>query len=261
MKLVGEYLFPNAPQELVWEMFLDPTVLASIMPGCERLEKVREQDGETQYEGDMKIKVGPVQGKFQGTVILSHLQPPQSYQIKVHGKGPQGIVDGVGSIQLAAGNAGTQLQYEGNANISGQIAAVGQRLMDSSAKAIVKQSLQNLDAQIQARLTAAQAPTPAEPQLTISTDQPLVANISQPTSSIPHPTPKNQILLPPPSQTEFAFGVAKEVLNDLLPKDENQRLLIGAISLLALYLFLRGIVRRWSKQIAKDVARELKRNR
>lgn len=254
MKLVGEYLFPNAPQELVWEMFLDPTVLASIMPGCERLEKVREQDGETQYEGDMKIKVGPVQGKFQGTVILSHLQPPQSYQMKVHGKGPQGIVDGLGSIQLTWGDAGTQLQYEGNANISGQIAAVGQRLMDSSAKAIVKQSLQNLDAQIQARLTAAQAPAPVEPQLTTSTDQPATANISQ-------PPPPNKILLPPPSQTEFAFGVAKEVLNDLLPKDENQRLLIGTISLLVVYLFLRGIVRRWSKQIAKDVAKELKRNK
>lgn len=257
MKLTGEHLFPNAPQELVWEMFLNPTVLASIMPGCERLEKVREQDGETQYEGEMKIKVGPVQGKFQGTVILSHLQPPQSYQMKVHGKGPQGIVDGLGSVSLTWSNAGTLMHYEGNANISGTIASVGQRLMDSSAKAIIKQSLQNLDAQIQARLN------PPEP---VTIRQPLAATSLPPTDQSaadnqPPPAAKSHVLLPPPSQTEFAFGVAKDVLNDLLPKDENQRLLIGAISLLALYLFLRGIVRHWSRQIAKDVAKELKRHK
>ena len=83
MKLTGTYTF-NAPRELVWEMFLDPTVLAQIMPGCEELVKV----GDNEYEGQLKIKVGPVQGSFKGNVQLSELNPPHTYHMEVNGKGP-----------------------------------------------------------------------------------------------------------------------------------------------------------------------------
>ena len=78
MKVSGEYLF-DGPQELVWETLLDPEVLASVLPGCEKLELV----GENEYEGALKIKVGPVQGQFMGKVKLEDIQPPDSYTMQV----------------------------------------------------------------------------------------------------------------------------------------------------------------------------------
>ncbi|MEL6185532.1 MAG: SRPBCC domain-containing protein, partial [Myxococcota bacterium] len=39
VKLNGEYVF-EAPREEVWKALLDPEVLASILPGCDKLELV-----------------------------------------------------------------------------------------------------------------------------------------------------------------------------------------------------------------------------
>ena len=63
VELEGNYEIA-APQELVWEMMLDPEVLARIMPGCEKLERVDEN----KFEGRLNIRIGPVQGVFQGKV-------------------------------------------------------------------------------------------------------------------------------------------------------------------------------------------------
>ena len=65
MKVAGEYTF-EAPAAEVWKALLDPVVLAAVMPGCEKLELVDDA-----YVGELNIEVGPVQGKFQGKVVLS----------------------------------------------------------------------------------------------------------------------------------------------------------------------------------------------
>lgn len=250
MNLTGNYTFSDAPRQLVWEMFLDPAVLAAIMPGCERLERV----GENQYEGEMKLKVGPVQGVFQGTVELSNLQAPESYHMKVNGKGPSGIVDGSGEVRLEETDAGTIMHYEGTAQVSGRIASVGQRLMDSSAKAITRQSLQNLDAQIQARLhpelaamAEAEQPAPATAIL-----PPAGGNGAPYISGRPAP-------LPPPTPTEFALGVAREMADDLLPEDKNQRMVAGIVALAGVYLLFNLFVGWWTRKLARQIAKEMKK--
>ncbi len=234
MKLEGSYTF-EAPRDLVWEMFLDPDVLARIMPGCQKLERV----GEDEYEGKLKIKVGPVQGLFNGNVKLSDLEPPHTYKMKVKGKGPSGIVDGVGQVRLEQEGHHTIMYYTGDAKVSGKIASVGQRLMDSSAKAITKQSLDNLDKQIQARLAADAAPTLAE-------DAGVDTAVSTPRPDITPP--------PPPSQTEFALGVAKEMANDALQDDRQKYLLIGltAVGLLILCNWWTNIIARRVARIIRD---------
>lgn len=240
MKLEGTYTF-DAPRELVWEMLQDPAVLAKVMPGCQKLEKV----GENSYAGKLKIKVGPVQGVFKGAVQLSDLQAPHSYVMDVDGKGPAGIVKGKGQVFLEEEEAQTIMRYTGDANVSGRIASVGQRLMDSSAKAITKQSLENLDKQVQARVAPTAEPAPAPtPATTPSTPtQTTTANA----------TPTQPVDVPPPSQTEFALGVAKDVANDFVPEEQQKYLLLGA-GLLAVYLFFNW----WTNLIARRVAKQLK---
>jgi hypothetical protein len=228
VELKGNYTF-NAPQELVWEMLLDPSVLARVMPGCEKLE----QTGENEFEGKLNIRIGPVQGVFQGTVELSDLRPPHGYHMLVNGRGPSGIVRGEGDLQLSPTESGTNLSYQGEAQVSGRIASVGQRLMDSSAKAIVSQSLQNLEKQIQSRMQ----PEP-EPEVGGET--------AVTTPSTPEPPP-------PPSQTEFMLGVSKEMFEDLVP-DQQQRQLLGGAALL---LVLAGLLNWFANLVARRVVKLL----
>ena len=152
MKIDGSYTF-EAPRETVFQMLQDPEVLAKIIPGCEQLDLV----GENEYEAALEINVGPVKGKFKGKVVLSNLQPPQSYQMEVTGKGAPGFVKGTAQVRLeeqSAANLATVMSYEGDAQVGGRIASVGQRLVESAAKAMIKQSLEGVNQYVTARIQA-----------------------------------------------------------------------------------------------------------
>lgn len=153
MKLEGEYTFKNAPRKIVWDTLMDPDALSKAIPGGDKLEKV----GDNEYEAVLNIKVGPVQGKFDGNIELLDINEPDSYKMKVGGKGPAGFLNGEGNVTLSDGDGGTIMSYSGDAQVGGKIAGVGQRLIDSSAKSITRQGLEALDAQIQAKVAGGDA--------------------------------------------------------------------------------------------------------
>ena len=223
MKLAGSYTF-DAPRDIVWQALLDPEVLANVMPGCEKLEQV----GDNEYEGAIKIKIGPVQGQFQGKVTLDNIAEPDSYSMTVDGKGAPGFMKGEGQVKLEAQGNTTIMHYTGEAQVGGRIASVGQRLLDSSAKALTKQSLDGLDKQIQARLQGGAA---------------------QPESTANGAAPAAQA----PSEVEFAVGVAKNMLEDLIPPERRPILIAAGLGVIALLLFLHW----WANVIAHRVAHEI----
>lgn len=148
MKLEGTYTF-NAPREIVWETLMDPDALGKAVPGGEKLEKV----GENQYDAALNVRVGPVNGKFDGNIELSEINEPDSYHMSVTGQGNAGFLNGEGDVSLSDTEDGnTLMTYTGEAQVGGKIAGVGQRLIDSSAKSITRQGLQALDMQIQAKM-------------------------------------------------------------------------------------------------------------
>ena len=202
----------------------------------------------------MKIKMGPVQSTFQGKVTLLDIEPPESeapasYKMRVNGRGPAGNVDGAGNVRLEPNGDKTIMYYEGDANVSGRIASVGQRVMDTSARAIVKQSLDSLASQIQARLEPPATPTEAAPEEPTLAQQP-----AQPVPPIPEqPTPQAE-QVPGPTQAEFAFGIAKELFYEFVPEEKRTVVLAGT-SLFLIYIFFNW----WTNLIARRVARQLKK--
>ena len=202
MKFAGEYRF-EAPIAEVWRALLDPVVLAAVMPGCEKLELVDDA-----YVGELNIKVGPVQGKFQGKVNLSDVEEEKGYTMKVDGRGAPGFVKATAAIKLTPEGDATKMEYDADAQVGGRIASVGQRLIDASAKAIIKESLEGLNANVKARANVAEGG---------------VAEVVQ------------------ASQAEFATRVAKEVAKDLIPPPMRTALvvlaLVGVVALI--YLLVR----------------------
>lgn len=220
MDVSGDYVF-DAPQQLVWDALLDPNVLGSIMPGG----KGFEQTGENQYGGVLEVKVGPVQGTFQGQIVLSDIVPPESYQIVVDGKGATGFVKGTGNLHLEPRDQQTYLQYSGTAQVGGRIASVGQRLIDSAARSIIRQSLDALneylkiEAARQPVVAAVAAASNGAAEAADSHAAPaavVVAEAAHPVAieAAPAPVP---VAYKPPSQMALGLQVARDVLNDLLP--------------------------------------------
>lgn len=148
MKLAGDYLFDATVPE-VWSALFDPVILAAVMPGCEKLDLV---DG--QYVGEIKVKVGPIQGNFTGKVDLKDKVEPESYTMVVDGRGAPGFVKATAAVKLAAEGDRTRVVYDTDAQVGGKIASVGQRLLEASARAIVAQSLEGLHTNIKLRAAA-----------------------------------------------------------------------------------------------------------
>ena len=150
MKLDGEYVF-NGPREEVWKIVRDPDVLATALPGTQSLEKV----GENEYKGDINIRMGPVAGVFSGSLEVSNEIPPESCTLAVEGQGKPGFIKGSGDVNLFdQGDGTTLMKYTGEVQIGGRLASVGQRMIDTASKSMIRQGVGTLNEALEARVAA-----------------------------------------------------------------------------------------------------------
>jgi len=143
VKISGTYTLP-LPQERAYSVMQDPEVLARAIPGCENLEKI----GPDEYRMKMKMALASLSGAFEGKVRITEQTPPNSFRLVVEGTGRIGFVKGDGLLKLTpADGGGTEVAYEGDAQVGGTIAAVGQRLIDGTAKTMIKKFFDKLAAE------------------------------------------------------------------------------------------------------------------
>jgi carbon monoxide dehydrogenase subunit G len=149
MNLDGTFTF-KGPRTTVWELLQDPEVLAKALPGTERLVLTSPDH----FQGVMKVSVGPVTAaKFDVTVVLLDKVVPEHFTMQIDGKGSVGYTKGTASIALAeAPDATTAMQYTSNVQVGGKIAAVGQRLLESVGKMMMRQALEALERELEKRL-------------------------------------------------------------------------------------------------------------
>ena len=135
MDMTGEYRIP-APRQRVWEGLNDPVVLKSAIPGCQTIEKVSD----TEFTAKVLASVGPVRATFGGKVVLSDLEPPQSYTIAGEGSGGvAGFAKGSAKVNLDEAGAETVLRYAVQAHVGGKLAQIGSRLIDSVSRKMAEQ--------------------------------------------------------------------------------------------------------------------------
>jgi uncharacterized protein len=151
VNLNGTFAF-NGPRNIVWDLLQDPGVLAKVLPGAKTLS----QTAPDQYVGTMKVSVGPVTAaEFTVNVTLTDKVPPERFRMEVEGKGPAGFTKGLADIELLdQAEGGTLMQYASDVQVGGRVAAVGQRLLESVARMMMKQALDALNKELVARLDA-----------------------------------------------------------------------------------------------------------
>ncbi len=139
MKIAGSTRLA-IPPERAYEMMQDPEVLARAMPGCESLEKI----GPDEYRMKMKMALASLSGAFEGKVRITDQTPPTSFKLTVEGTGKIGFMKGEGLLRLSPAESGTDVAYEGDVHVGGTMAAVGQRLIDATAKMLIKKFFEKL---------------------------------------------------------------------------------------------------------------------
>jgi carbon monoxide dehydrogenase subunit G len=129
MDIAGSYTF-DAPPDRVWALLMDPSVISSCIPGCDRFEP----KGENSYRVTLRVALAAITGTYEGNVTLSDLVAPTSYRLTAEGHGRPGFVKGSSAIVLRADGAATIVDITGTVQTGGPIARLGQRLIGGVSK-------------------------------------------------------------------------------------------------------------------------------
>jgi hypothetical protein len=140
MKFEGKYTF-KAPREKVWQVLLDPKILAQCMPGCEDLKEI----GPDQYEASVKVGVAAVKGTYKAKISIKDKQPPSHYVLSGQGSGGPGFMQGDMAIDLEQEGGETLLKFSTDAKVGGLIAGVGQRMIGGIAKMMIDQFFKKME--------------------------------------------------------------------------------------------------------------------
>jgi uncharacterized protein len=146
MKLAGEQTLP-APRDRVWTLLNDPNRLAKLIPGLEKLDVLAPDE----FAGTLNVRIAAVKGVYSGKLKLEEVRPPEHYKMVVDGRGRQGFMRGSGTLDLLPKDGtATIVKYSGDIQIGGPLMQVGQRLIDSAAKALLGQFFAAAEAELRA---------------------------------------------------------------------------------------------------------------
>jgi uncharacterized protein len=146
VKIEISHLLPY-PKKRVWDVLLDADVLARVLPGVEKFEPL----GADRYAIVVKLGVGAVRGKYDGTVDIADKHEPDAYRLRGEGKGAPGWAKGEVLMTLLEESGGTRVNGLANFQIGGTIAGVGNRMIESVAKAMSKEFFGAIEREIAGR--------------------------------------------------------------------------------------------------------------
>jgi carbon monoxide dehydrogenase subunit G len=168
VKLSNEFTVA-APLERTWETLLDIERVAGCLPGAS-IEPVGE-DGI--YRGSMRIKVGPVNMSYSGTVRLADVDGDQhvaSFDARAKETKGTGTAAAVIRNRLEPAGEGTHVVVETDLNVTGRAAQFGRGLMEDVAARMLGDFAGRLEQLVLEGPPTAEA-APAEPERAPATPQ------------------------------------------------------------------------------------------
>lgn len=134
MKVEGAYTFPGNPEQ-VWDLLLDPESLRQCIPGVETLTETSPDH----FDAVMRVGVAAIKGTYKGKVAIVDKAAPSGYTLQVEGSGGPGFVKGTAKITLEPEGEATSVKVDGDGQVGGMLAGVGQRMLPGVAKMLMNQ--------------------------------------------------------------------------------------------------------------------------
>lgn len=153
----------EAPRADVFAAICDPGALLEIIPGCQEIHRVSADE----YRGRIVIRLPAMVGAYDTAVRLVETDPPAYGAFEGRVVGRVGGIDGRASFRLERDGDRTVVEYEGTGVVSGPLARLDSRFIESLAGSLVDEGLARLGRRLRAAPAApaepAAAAEPAEP--------------------------------------------------------------------------------------------------
>ncbi|MEO8208706.1 MAG: carbon monoxide dehydrogenase subunit G [Chloroflexota bacterium] len=136
----------RATPDHIFAFVTDPNRVSACGPGVDSIEVIDP----THFRVTSRVGVGFISARFVVDLEIVEQQPPVSAVITAHGQAPGSSVDATGRISLVDGPEPgvTTMDWEADVSISGMLAGVGSRMIDSTADKIIAQTFDCIRARI-----------------------------------------------------------------------------------------------------------------
>ncbi|MGH3039905.1 MAG: CoxG family protein [Gaiellaceae bacterium] len=146
MKVEGTRRFQTS-RERVWDVLNDPAEMAKLMPGVESFEIVDD----THWQAKVKVPLGLGSVKMSIDFEETASRPPEHASLHAKGKGVGAIMSMETQFDLAEDGGGTDMRWQADVRILGQVASMGQRVVQPIVNQQVENVLNALDARVAAK--------------------------------------------------------------------------------------------------------------
>ena len=160
MKINNEFTV-GVPIEQAWDIMLDLERIAPCLPGA----SVQESDGEGEYQGTMKVKIGPITANYKGTVKIEEADEANRRAVmQATGRDARGQGTASATItstlqEESADN--TRVQVETDMKLTGRAAQFGRGIAQDVATKMLGQFADCLEKEIAGGGAASQEETAA----------------------------------------------------------------------------------------------------
>jgi uncharacterized protein len=134
----------DAPQELVWEVLMDPERMAKLLPGVESFE-VHDED---HWTAAVKLPLGMGGLKLKFAFEQLEKRPIDYAKLSAKGQGVGAIVNMQTEFHLAPNGDGTSMRWVADVRVAGPIGSMGQRVFQPIVNQQVTGVLDALEAQV-----------------------------------------------------------------------------------------------------------------
>jgi carbon monoxide dehydrogenase subunit G len=134
----------DAPQELVWEVLMDPERMAKLLPGVESFE-VHDED---HWTAAVKLPLGMGGLKLKFAFEQLEKRPIDYAKLSAKGQGVGAIVNMQTEFHLAPNGDGTSMRWVADVRVAGPIGSMGQRVFQPIVNQQVTAVLDALEAQV-----------------------------------------------------------------------------------------------------------------
>jgi len=170
-------------REALWQFLMDVPQMATCVPGVESVTP----SGDDQYNGRMRVKVGPIHLTLQGVLTIQERDPQQWLAVARAEANDRRVGGGVHLTAhltlVESGPAATELDVQTQARFLGKLGEFGQPVIRKQADAIIAEFARNVAAHFH---NATVAPQNEEEQGELAVPRPREMPQSQ-SSALPSP--------------------------------------------------------------------------
>ncbi len=159
MKINNEFTV-SVPVQQAWDVMLDLQKIAPCLPGA----AIQDEKGDGEYDGTMKVKIGPITANYKGTVKIEEADE-QNHRAVLQATGRDARGQGTASATIVStlqeeSSDSTKVSVETDMKLTGRAAQFGRGIAQDVATKMLNQFAECLEREISGGgVAAADGPT------------------------------------------------------------------------------------------------------